>query len=210
MVTRDSTAPDAESIPVRDATPLGRRWGLVVLLGIVQIIGGLFAIVIPVVASLAAVAIFGAVLLVTGAMQLYHALRSRPLKGGILQALGGVLYLVAATLVLIFPLSGALTLTIVVATLLIADGVVRCMLAYRVRGGEGWGWMLAAGIASLFVGTLLLMGWPLTSVWAIGVLLGASLLASGVTNCMLGLMLRSRIGQKAPAHPPMEGTHRRA
>jgi uncharacterized membrane protein HdeD (DUF308 family) len=181
---------------------------LLLLLGIAQLIGGILAIAIPVVASLAAVAIFGAVLLVTGATQVYQAFKSRPLKGRALQVLGGVLYLIAAALILLFPLSGALTLTILVASLLIADGVVRCALAYRIKGGKGWGWMLAAGIASTFVGILLLIGWPLTGVWAIGILLGANLLFSGIASCVLAIMLRTRMARSA--HPSLAGAHRHA
>lgn len=202
-MTAPTPAPDMR------ATPLGRRWGLRLLLGVIQVIGGILAIAVPVAASIAAVAIFGAVLLVTGAMQLYQALSSRPLKGGVLQALGAALYLIAALLVLLFPLSGALTLTIVVAILLIADGVVRTMFAYQLRLAEGWGWLLAAGIASTVVGVLLLIGWPLTGIWAVGILFGASLLFSGLTQCVLAIMQRTRIARSA-SQQSVEGAHRHA
>src|SRR5687768_2919072 len=115
---------NAESAAIRQPSPLGQRWGLRLLLGIIQIIGGLVAIAIPIAGSLAAVAVFGAVLLVIGAMQLYQALSIRPVRNALLPALGGGFYVIAALLALLFPLEGALTLTIIVATLLIADGVV--------------------------------------------------------------------------------------
>jgi uncharacterized membrane protein HdeD (DUF308 family) len=100
-----------------------------------------------------------------------------------------------------FPVSGAISLTILVAALLIADGVIRCALAYRLRPVQGWGWFLCAGVASAVVGILLLIGWPLTGLWALGLLLGVNLLFSGMTNGALAIAFRtsvSRASRRAP------------
>ena len=192
MATDDSNVPDIE---LRSAMTLQRHWGWLLLLGIVQLIGGLFAFAIPAAASLAAAIVFGAVLLVAGVFQLVHAFSVRGWLGVTLQVLGGVLYIAAGLICLVFPLTGALTLTIIVGALLIADGVIRCVLASRVRPREGWGWFLAAGIASVALGLLLLLGWPLTGVWALGILLGVNLIFSGVANCALAVALRSRLAR---------------
>src|SRR3979490_154515 len=58
--------------PVESEMPssaLGHRWGSLLVLGIVQIIAGSIAIAIPVIASLAAVVMFGAVLIVSAVFQ---------------------------------------------------------------------------------------------------------------------------------------------
>src|SRR5690349_15255881 len=112
---------------------LERRWGWLLLLGIVQVICGALALAIPVAASLAAAIVAGALLLVAGIFQLIHAFSIRPWRGAALPIMGGVLYVVAGVLLLAFPVSGALTLTIVVAALMIADGVVRIILARSIR-----------------------------------------------------------------------------
>jgi uncharacterized membrane protein HdeD (DUF308 family) len=171
---------------------LERRWGWLLLLGIVQVICGALALAIPVAASLATAIVAGALLLVSGIFQLIHAFSIRPWRGAALPIIGGVLYVVAGALLLAFPVSGALTLTIVVAALLIADGVVRIILARSIRAMTGSGWMLAAGIASLLVGILLLIGWPLTGLIALGVLLGINLLFTGATNAALAVAFRTR------------------
>src|SRR3977135_4635486 len=95
------------------ATP-GHWGGWLLALGIVQIIAGSIAIAVPVVASLAAVAIFGAVLLVTGIMQLIHAFKVRAWPRSAWYGLGGVLYVIAGLLVALYPLGGALTLAIMI------------------------------------------------------------------------------------------------
>jgi uncharacterized membrane protein HdeD (DUF308 family) len=171
---------------------LERRWGWLLLLGIVQVICGAVALAIPVAASLAAAIVAGALLLASGIFQLFHAFSIRPWRGAALPIVGGALYVIVGVLLLAFPVTGALTLTIAVGALLIADGVVHIVLSRAIRAMPGSGWMLAAGIASVLVGILLLIGWPLTGLIALGVLLGISLLFSGATNAALAVAFRAR------------------
>src|ERR1700738_3287456 len=85
------------------ATSFGRRWGWLLALGIVQIIVGGIAIAVPIVASLAAVAIFGAVLIVTAIFQLIHAFKTGAWPRSAWYGLSGVLYAIAGFLVVAFP-----------------------------------------------------------------------------------------------------------
>jgi uncharacterized membrane protein HdeD (DUF308 family) len=165
--------------------------------------------VLPVAASLAAAIVFGAVLLASGVTQAVHAFGVRPWKGVVLHTVGSVLYIAAGALFLIFPLAGALTLTLVVAALLLADGVVRSVLAYYLRPRDGWVGFLASGIASAVVGILLLLGWPATGFWALGLLLGVNLLFSGVTNCALAVTFRTSIARDSQ-QSPLGQAHRHA
>jgi uncharacterized membrane protein HdeD (DUF308 family) len=155
MATDELSLREAE---LRRSSQLHRRWGWLLFLGIVQIVGGFLAFAVPAAASLAAAIIFGAVILVSGVFQLTHAFSVRKWSGVVLQAIGALLYIAAGIVVLLFPVAGVLTLTLVVAALLIAEGVVRIALASRLDRQEGRGWLLAAGIASAVVGILLLIG----------------------------------------------------
>src|SRR5260221_10250866 len=105
------------------ATALGHRWGWLLALGIVQIIAGWIAIAVPIVASFAAVAIFGAVLMVTAIFQLIHAFRVRSWPRSAWYGLGGVLYAIAGVLIAMNPVRGALALAVMIAILFLADGV---------------------------------------------------------------------------------------
>jgi uncharacterized membrane protein HdeD (DUF308 family) len=173
------------------AAPLGRRWGWLLALGIVEIIAGCLAIAMPVVASLAAVAYFGAVLIVTAIFQIIHAFQVRERPRAVWYGLGGLLYGIAGVLVVTYPLGGALTLAVLIAVLFIADGALRTFFAMAVRPVPGWGWLVAAGVASIVVGVLLLLGWPGTALWATGLLLGVNLIFTGVTNTTLALTART-------------------
>jgi len=199
MATDDSFA----FAELQRSMPLHRRWGWLFFLGIVQLVSGGLALLVPVAASLAAAIIFGAVLFTSGTFQIVHAFSvGKKWTGVALQALGGLLYVAAGVLALLFPLTGALTLTLIVGALLVADGVVRSMLASQIGPQEGRWSFLAAGVASAIVGILLLVGWPLTGVWAIGILLGVNLIFSGVANCALAIAFRSRVA-RAAEHAPL-------
>jgi uncharacterized membrane protein HdeD (DUF308 family) len=183
------------TIPVdseMETTALGHRWGWLLALGIVQIIAGTIAIAIPVVASFAAVAIFGAVLIVTAIFQMIHAFRVRAWPRSAWYGLGSVLYAIAGLLVVIYPISGALTLAVMIAILLIADGTLRVGFTMTVGRVRGWGWLIAAGFGSIFVGVILLIGWPATALWVTGLLLGINLIFTGAMFAALALTSRTR------------------
>jgi uncharacterized membrane protein HdeD (DUF308 family) len=177
------------------APALGHRWGWMLVLGIVQIIVGSIAIAVPVVASFAAVAIFGAVLIVSSIFQLIHAFKVRSWPRSAWSGLGGALYAIAGILVAITPVGGALALAVMIAILLIADGALRAGVAMAVRPLAGWGWLVAGGIGSIVVGVILLIGWPVTALWITGLLLGMNLVFSGTMH--IALALTSRPGGSA-------------
>jgi uncharacterized membrane protein HdeD (DUF308 family) len=177
----------SSELPVRT---LGQAWGWLLAFGMVQIIAGAFAIAVPVIASLAAVIVFGAALLMSAVFHLIHAFKVKKWPGSALYILGGLLYLAGALLVMLFPLGGAMTLTILIATVLIGEGVLRIFLANSVKPRTGWVWLLIGGIASVTIGVMLLTGWPGTALWALGLLLGVNLIFNGATNCALAMTTR--------------------
>jgi uncharacterized membrane protein HdeD (DUF308 family) len=161
----------------------------------VELIAGCIAVAAPAVASLAAVGIFGAILIVTAIMQLVHAFQVRLWPRSGWYGLEGVLYGIAGFLVVAYPLGSALTLTMLIAILFIVDGVLRAAFGMTMRPIPGWGWLLAGGFASTIVGVVLLAGWPATALWAIGLLLGINLIFSGATHLSLAMSSRT-----APTH----------
>ncbi len=174
------------------ATPaLGHRWGWLLALGIVEIIAGSLAIVAPVLASLAAVAVFGALLIVTAVFQMINAFKIKAWPRSALYGLGGMFYAIAGLLVVIYPIGGALTLAVMIATLLIAEGALRLGLGMIVRPVAGWGWIAAGGVGSIVVGVILLIGWPATALWVTGLMLGVNLIFTGAIYTALALASRA-------------------
>jgi uncharacterized membrane protein HdeD (DUF308 family) len=178
-------------------TTLTHRWGWLLVLGIVQIIAGTIAFTIPIVASFAAVAIFGAVLLVTATFQLIHAFKIGAWRRSAWYGLSGALYAIAGLLVIAFPLGGALTLAVLIAILFIADGALRVVFAMSVIAAVDRGWLLAAGCCNILVGIFLLIGWPYTALWITGLLLGVNLLITGAMN--IAFASKKGMSKVAPA-----------
>jgi uncharacterized membrane protein HdeD (DUF308 family) len=180
-----------ESMESAATTALGHRWGWLFALCIMQIIAGCIAIASPIIASLAAVAIFSAVLILTAVIQLIHAFKLRAWPRSVWYGLGGVLYAIAGLVVALNPIGGAIALAVLIAVLFIADGVLRIMFAIAARPVAGWGWLIAAGIGSIVVGAFLLIGWPANALWIVGLLLGINLIFTGVMYAALALAARS-------------------
>jgi len=155
--------------------------GLLLLLGIVAIAAA-FA------ATLATVLLFGILLLIGGAAQLVHAFSFRRWKGVFLHALGGLLYAAVGILILVDPVSGAIGLTFLLAIFFLAAGFLKVFLALQAQSG----WFGLSGGLDLLLGLLVLLGWPQTGGWVIGLFVGIELMFAGLSLLLLALASRQR------------------
>ena len=111
--------------------------------------------------------------------------------GGVLwQILLGLLYGFVAIYMLIHPLLGVLSLTLVLGVFLLIEGVFEIILYFNVRHTANAGWVLFNGIITLLLGGLIWFHWPSSSVGIIGTLVGISLIFSGISRIMLSLAVR--------------------
>ncbi len=166
------------------------HWGWLLLLGAVQLVGGVLALALPLVATWAGVMFFGAVLLSSGVMQVVHAVQMRGWQGMLWHLLSGALYVLGGLVLLTHPLVGALAWTLVLAAMFIVDGVLRVVTALQVRPRDGWGVFAAGGVVSVLVGLLVWLKWPGSAAWAIGLLLGVNLIFHGAALVVLSLVYR--------------------
>jgi len=163
------------------------KWGWFLALGIVLILAGLAAIAFPFLSTIAAKIVLGWLFLIGGATMIIHAFQAPGWKGFLWELLIGILYVVAGAYLAFFPLTGLLTLAILLAALFVAEGIFEVIMAFRVRPHEGWVWLLLSGIAALAVGVLIALGLPGSAVWALGLLVGINLLFSGWSYVFLAL-----------------------
>ena len=91
----------------------------------------------------------------------------------------GILFVIAGAWLAFFPLTGIITLTIFLAAMFAAQGVIEIVMAFRMRPHDGWGWMLFAGIVALAVGIMIMLNLPTSAAWAIGLLVGINLFMTG-------------------------------
>ena len=154
-------------------------------LGILLIILGVAAIAFPFVTTIAAKIFLGWLFLIGGILQIVHAFSTRAWSEFFLDLLIGVLYVVAGGWLAFFPLTGILTLTLLLALMFIVEGMLEAGIAFRIRPHAGWVWMLLSGIVAIAVGVLLIAKLPSSAAWAIGLLVGINLIMSGFAYLFL-------------------------
>ncbi|WP_296424552.1 DUF308 domain-containing protein [Yoonia sp.] len=150
--------------------------------GLSAIILGGTAVVFPFAATMAAELFLGAILAVSGGIQIVRALASRGDVNTLWTLLFGVVALGAGGFLLFYPPQGILTLTIILAGFFLIGGVMKMISAWYMRPASlsatglpvvnGWGWLALSGI----LGVALFWGLPITAVWALGLLMGIDLI----------------------------------
>jgi uncharacterized membrane protein HdeD (DUF308 family) len=179
------------------AGSLHSHWRLFLTEGIILLILGVLAIVLPPIATIAVEVLVGWLLLMSGIVGLIATLRMRGAPGFWWSLLSAVLGIVAGIVLLRWPLSGALSLTLILTVFLVLEGLVSILYALehkRELSGR-WGAMLFSGVIDLFLAGIIFAGLPGTAVWAIGLLIGVNLVFGG--SALVAMALHAR--KAAPA-----------
>jgi uncharacterized membrane protein HdeD (DUF308 family) len=106
----------------------------------------------------------------------------------------GIAYVCFGGYVISHPLLGVVSLTLLLASLFVIEGILDFVLFAKMRPMHGASWVLLDGIVSLLLGALIYMQWPSSSAWAIGTLVGISMIFSGVARVMMSLAVRKATG----------------
>ncbi|MEM7146663.1 MAG: HdeD family acid-resistance protein [Verrucomicrobiota bacterium] len=179
---------------VAEAVKKGGGW--VVALGILTIILGMFAIAAPAIAGVWVTILVGAVFLVNGIFQVIHGFGVEGWKGKTFTILIGVLTVIGGGIILARPMFGLEVLTLILAVFFLMEGVMTVMLAFKVKPEKGWGWALFSGIVSFVLGGLIWAQWPVSGLWAIGLLVGIRMLFCGWGMVAFGSVARG-LGKEA-------------
>jgi uncharacterized membrane protein HdeD (DUF308 family) len=166
-------------------TPAAPGTGWHVLWGILLIVTGVLAILMPEVAALATVLVLGWLLIFSGVFEIAYAFHTRATGSFGWKLASGVLTLVLGIALVFVPVAGIASLALLVGAFLFASGIARVVLAFRLRPRRGWGWVLLDGLLSLALAILIAVGWPASSVAFIGLLTGFTLLFTGIWRILL-------------------------
>jgi uncharacterized membrane protein HdeD (DUF308 family) len=170
------------------------HWKAFLVEGILLVILGLAAMIVPPLASLAVTIFLGWMFLISGIAGLALTFWARQMPGFWWSLLSAVLAIGAGIILLAQPVQGTLTLTIVVGAYFLAEGVATIMYAleHRRELSERWSWLLVAGIMDLLIAAVIITGLPGSALWAVGLLVGINLLFGGAT--LIGMALAARKG----------------
>jgi uncharacterized membrane protein HdeD (DUF308 family) len=185
--------PDIDRLQRAIATSLHDHWALFLIEGIILLVLGAAAIIIPPLATLAVAIVLGWLFLISGIVGLIMTFRLRRAPGFAWSLLSAVLALAVGIVLVGWPLSGALSLTLLIIAFFVIEGVVSIMFALehkRALSGR-WGWMLVSGIVDLILAAVLFAGYPGTALWLIGLLVGINLIFGGASLIAMALHARS-------------------
>jgi uncharacterized membrane protein HdeD (DUF308 family) len=169
---------------------VAEHWGWFLGLGIVLVLAGIAAIAFPLMSTIAAKIFLGWLFLIGGALVVAHAFSSPRWSGFFWSFIVGILYVVAGAYLAFFPLTGILTLTILLAALFIAEGIAEIVMGVKVRPHDGWMLLIVSGLVAIGAGVLITLGLPDSAEWAIGLLAGINLLFTGWTYIFVALASR--------------------
>ena len=208
------TQPDIEQVRQAVATSLHEHWKLFLAEGIILVVLGLIAIVVPPIATLAVALLVGRLrvataedqallvgwlFLLSGIVGLITTFWMRNAPGFWWSLLSAVIGIAAGIVLLLYPLSGVLSLTLVLIIFFTIEGIASIMYALehkRELSGR-WGFMLASGIIDLIIAAIILLGLPGSAAWALGLLVGINLAFGGAALIAMALHARELRPQMA-------------
>jgi uncharacterized membrane protein HdeD (DUF308 family) len=193
---------DANQLQRALAQSVREHWVLFLIEGIVLVVLGLLAIIIPPLATIAVTIFLGWLFLISGIVGLVTTFWARHAPGFWWSLLSAVLAIAAGIVLLGWPVRGAVSLTLLLIVFFIIEGVLSIMYAFEHKkelSGQ-WGWMLVSGIIDLILAAIILAGLPGTAEWALGLLVGINMLFGG--TAMIAMALHARTpGASTPGAP---------
>ncbi len=173
-----------------DTKNIQRQWGWILGLGILLLILGIIGLGMDILLTIISMYFFAALLMISGLSHFADAFKYKKWKGAIWQIFIAIFYLIAAGIVLYDPLLASTIITALLAWMLIIIGLTRISMSLSLRDTQGWGWILFAGISSLILGILILLHWPMSGLWVIGLFIAIDMIISGWTYIFIAMSLR--------------------
>jgi uncharacterized membrane protein HdeD (DUF308 family) len=165
------------------------NWLFFLIEGIILLVLGMAAIVMPAIATLAIELTVGWVIFFSGLAGLVMTFRTRASPGFGWSLLSAVVAIAAGIVLLIWPLSGVFSLTLILTFFLLAEGITSVMyaLAHQREQTPRWGFMLFSGIVDLVLSAMIFWGFPSSATWIIGLLVGIDMIFGGTALIAIAL-----------------------
>lgn len=191
---------DFERLQLKVSSKVRERWKAFLFKGVLLVLLGFAAIVVPPLASLAITIFLGWLFVVGGVAGLVATFWAQGTPGFWWSLLSAALAILVGILLLVQPVQGMLTLTIVVGAYFLAEGVVTIMYAleHRRRLSQRWGWLLTAGVMDIIIAGVIIIGFPGSATWAIGLLVGLNMIFGGAS--LIGIALAARNAGESTSH----------
>ena len=190
MTAQTATQQATQPSPTPILDEVRSRSGWTIFMGVLTAALGIVLIIYPFATATATTVFVGSMLTLTGVAELIIALSSQTPGSFFLRIALAVLYGFTGIVLLVHPFEGAESLTLFVGGVLVFRAILALIAAFKVRPLDGWGWFLADALASGAAGGLILAKWPGSTSWAVGTLVGASVLVTGIARTAFAVRVR--------------------
>src|SRR5258708_18537136 len=169
-----------------------------ILWGVLLMVLGVMAVGSPMIAAVAVNVVVAWLVVVAGVAHLALAFHARGAGSAISSTLVGLAYIAFGAYLVARPAIGVASLTLLLGSLFLVEGILEVALFFQLRGMGRAGLFLLDGIITLLLGLMIYLQWPSSSAWAIGTLVGVSLIIGGVTRGMRSVAWRRRADVLSP------------
>lgn len=174
-----------------------KHWILLLIAGIIAVLGGIFALMNPLAATLTATTIVAWLFVVMGGLQLFAAFGDLSLGARLWTALLGVLAIGIGIWIMNNPVAGTMALTWTIGLLFLIEGVAKIVLAFVTRGSPYFWAVLLSGAVSVLLAGIILANFPQSAMTIPGILLAVDLISTGAAMVALALHLRGGAAKAA-------------
>ena len=181
------------TLPVTTVFKRATGWGIA--FSILLIVLGVLAIALPLIAAIAITSVVAWLMIFGGLTHLSVAFSSRG-ASFFWELLVSLAYIFAGGYMALHPLIGAATLTLLLASFFLVEGVLEIAAFFQMRRHGGAGWMLFDGIITIALAALIWAHWPSSAAWAIGTIVGISMVVSGWKWLMIALISRKALDRR--------------
>jgi uncharacterized membrane protein HdeD (DUF308 family) len=174
-------------------TEIRQSSGASTALGILVVFLGMVAFMSPLFSGLTIAVMIGMILIAGGISGTIYSFQSPSFKEGIWKFLFGGITFLFGFIFIAFPGKGLATLTLLLIIFFALEGIAKIVIALKMKPKEGWGWVLFSGSLSILFALVIIVKWPVSGAWAVGITVGAYLLAFGLSMISVGATAKEAV-----------------
>lgn len=161
---------------------------LLIVEGALFAILGFLAVALPGLSTLSTELFIGWLLVFAGVFQLYRTIKAGAHATGFISSLIiSILYMIFGVLLILFPVAGIFSLTVLLTLFFIAEGIAKIVLGIQLKPFRRWGWFILNGVLALIMAFIIWAGWPGTAFWVLGLLVGINMIFFGISLIFLAI-----------------------
>lgn len=168
-----------------------KNWGWLLALGMVFILLGTVGLGMTAFLTVTSMLFFGILLLIGGGAELVQAVKAKGWRSALWSVLIAAVYIIGGVIAIQNPLVASSAITLMLAGVFVAIGVMRLAIAFQVRGYREWVWPAVGGLFSILLGVLIFAEWPVSGVWVIGLFIAIEMIVHGWSLVALALAARN-------------------